>query len=84
VSRKPRVKCLICGRIFPRGQGITLRIDERELTFHSKKCALKFFNRLIEQLIVEDRTKVISALNKLLKTIEQEQRELEKLKAKKI
>ncbi|EZQ06783.1 MULTISPECIES: hypothetical protein [Acidianus] len=40
--------CLTCGRPFNEGQGIILRIGERDLTFHSKACAYKFLKEVLQ------------------------------------
>ena len=84
MSKKNRIKCIMCGRIFPKGQGVLLNITGRELAFHSKKCALKFLTRFIEQLVVEDKDKVSKVLDRLLKTLNEERKDLMGLKAKKI
>jgi len=47
---KERLTCIVCGRKFPRGQGVVIIIGGKEYTFHSKTCALKFVRRLLEEL----------------------------------
>ena len=47
---KERLVCVVCGRKFPRGQGVVLVIGGKEYSFHSKRCALKFLRRLLEEL----------------------------------
>lgn len=47
---KERLVCVVCGRRFPRGQGVILVIGGRGYSFHSKACALKFVRRLLEEL----------------------------------
>ncbi len=47
---KERLVCVVCGRKFPRGQGVILVIGGKEYSFHSKVCALKFVRRLLEEL----------------------------------
>ncbi len=49
MSRKKHV-CIVCGKMFPEGQGIVLTLDNYMLTFHSKACALKFFNTLLHKV----------------------------------
>jgi len=45
-----KMACIVCGRKFPRGQGVVFIIDNREYAFHSKKCAMKFIRKVIEEL----------------------------------
>jgi len=42
--------CIVCGRKFPKGQGIILTVKGSVYPFHSKTCAVKFFKRLIEEI----------------------------------
>jgi large subunit ribosomal protein L24e len=42
--------CIVCGRVFPEGQGIVIRRAGVELAFHSKACLAKFFKLFIEKL----------------------------------
>ena len=43
-----RFKCIVCGRVFPEGQGIVVVKSGLELAFHSSRCVSKFFKRLLE------------------------------------
>ncbi len=45
-------ECVVCGRRFPEGQGISLEKAGRVLWFHSRRCAYRFFMLLMER--VED------------------------------
>ncbi len=45
-----RLECLVCGRKFPKGQGVVLRVKGRDYAFHSKVCALKFLRRVLEEI----------------------------------
>ncbi len=47
---KERLTCIVCGRKFPRGQGIIFVIGGKGYSFHSKSCALKFVRRLLEDI----------------------------------
>lgn len=49
-----RYECIVCGRVFYEGQGITMVLSGRELVFHSKTCALKFFRSLVLYLDQRD------------------------------
>ena len=49
MTRK-RYTCIVCGRVFPEGQGIIIRRAGVELTFHSKSCLAKFFKLFVERL----------------------------------
>ncbi len=42
--------CVVCGRKFPEGQGITLNFGGEVMRFHSKACAIKFIRRFLEEL----------------------------------
>jgi large subunit ribosomal protein L24e len=42
--------CIVCGRVFPEGQGIVIRRAGVELAFHSKACLAKFFRLFVEKL----------------------------------
>ncbi|ABM80822.1 hypothetical protein [Hyperthermus butylicus] len=42
--------CVVCGRVFPEGQGIIIRRANVELTFHSKSCLARFFRLFVERL----------------------------------
>lgn len=41
-----KYECIVCGRIFHEGQGIKMSLAGREVYFHAKRCALKFFKSL--------------------------------------
>ena len=45
-----RYTCVVCGRVFPEGQGIVIRRAGMELAFHSKACLAKFFRLFVERL----------------------------------
>ncbi|MEM1622745.1 MAG: hypothetical protein QXL79_04130 [Sulfolobales archaeon] len=57
---------MVCGRKFPDGQGIIIKIVDREIAFHSSKCAAKFYKMLIDRGSKE----VISESLKLAKELE--------------
>lgn len=42
--------CVVCGRVFPEGQGIIIRRAGIELAFHSKACLAKFFRIFVERI----------------------------------
>ena len=76
-----KLKCIVCGRIFYHGQGITLTIAGKELHFHSKKCALNFFKSMILYLDEKDLEKAVTAT---LKEYEERLREIEERSKKSI
>ncbi len=45
---KRRYRCIVCGRVFPRGQGIVIKHGNLELAFHSSRCASKFLRKILE------------------------------------
>jgi ribosomal protein L24E len=47
---KGKYRCVVCGRVFPEGQGIILRVDDDVIPLHSSKCATKFLRSVVERL----------------------------------
>ncbi|MEM0491125.1 MAG: hypothetical protein QXR02_05170 [Acidilobaceae archaeon] len=45
-----RYKCIVCGRVFPEGQGVIVSRGGLTLTFHSGRCAYKFFKLWFERV----------------------------------
>ncbi len=45
-----KLKCVTCGRPFPRGQGVVLSKGGLTLTFHSSRCAYRFFKLLLDRI----------------------------------
>ncbi|MET1160743.1 MAG: hypothetical protein ABWW65_07270 [Thermoprotei archaeon] len=74
-------KCLICGRVFPRGQGIIINYGDILLTFHSNRCASKFLRILLENLPREEMIKYVKRLHEELT---EKLRVLEERKSKRI
>ncbi len=77
---KERLVCIVCGRKFPRGQGIVLIIGGKEYSFHSKACALKFVRRLLEEI----GDAASSAAERVAKEFAEELRAKEEARKKKI
>lgn len=44
-----RYICIVCGRVFPKGQGVILKVEDSEIVFHSSKCAARFYKMLIDR-----------------------------------
>ncbi len=78
---RERLTCIVCGRKFPRGQGIVLNIGGVELDFHSKRCALKFLTSLLEHL---DQDQLRRAVNETVREFEEARRLREEEKRKTI
>ncbi len=78
---KERYECIVCGRKFPKGQGIVISIGEKLYTFHSKGCALKFLRRVIEEI---ELSHVIKAFEKVSDEFKKEQEEKQSLRSKSI
>lgn len=57
-------KCVVCGKVFPEGQGIVLNVGDETLYFHSKRCAIKFFKNLVEELNPEELRKAINEVKR--------------------
>ena len=75
MSRVKRYKCIVCGRVFPEGQGIVIERGGLTLAFHSKACAVKFFKLMVETMDEGEFKKVARSLMK-------EFEELQKRRAK--
>ncbi len=50
MAKAKRYKCIVCGRVFPEGQGIVIQRAGVTLAFHSKACAVKFFKLMVETM----------------------------------
>ncbi len=68
MAERKYYKCLVCGRPFPRGQGIIIEKAGFKLTFHSSKCAAKFLKLLMERI---DSDCIRPALRELVKELEE-------------
>lgn len=79
VSRKH--VCITCGRVFPAGQGIVVRLGDSVLEFHSSKCFSKFAKSLLERIPYEE---IKGYINKLREEYEEINEQRRKLKAKRI
>ncbi len=75
------IRCIVCNRIFFEGQGIKLVLGGRELHFHSKSCALKFFKNMVLYLDQKDLEKAVAST---VKEFEQRIKELEEKSKKNI
>lgn len=78
-SRKYR--CIVCGRPFPRGQGIVLNFADEVLEFHSSRCFAKFARCLLERLPYDE---IKGYVKKLREEYNELINERQKLKVKKI
>lgn len=76
-----KYECLVCGRIFYEGQGIRISFGGRDVSFHSKTCALKFFRNLILYL---DQKALEQAVKLTIKEFEERQREFKERTQKNI
>ncbi len=65
-----KFKCVICGRPFPEGQGVIVSRGGLTLTFHSSRCAYKFFKLFMERLdekhFADIARSLVSELEKML------------------
>ncbi|MDM7274515.1 MAG: hypothetical protein P3X22_000080 [Thermoprotei archaeon] len=46
-------RCIVCGRSIPEGQGVIVRRGGLTLTFHSRRCAYRFYKLLFERVSLE-------------------------------
>jgi len=76
-----KLKCPVCGRKFPKGQGVTLSFGGETLTFHSKSCAIKFVRHLLDKI---DRSSITSAFKETRREFEELLKKREESIAKKI
>jgi len=76
-----KMTCLVCGRKFPRGQGVIFVLEEKEYAFHSKRCALRFLKRVLEEL---DKSLIKPVFDRVSKEFEEELKITREKKAKKI
>lgn len=80
-SKAQRHKCLVCGRVFPEGQGIILHLGDEILEFHSAKCFSKFAKALLERIPLDG---IKGYIKKTREEYEDLLLEKSKLKSKKI
>ena len=76
-----KYECIVCGRKFPKGQGVIIVVKGSEYAFHSKGCAIKFFKRLVEEL---DPNTLYEAFERVRKSFEEELRARAERNVKKI
>ncbi len=62
MGRTRRHTCLVCGRVFPEGQGIVVSRAGIELHFHSKTCLTRFFKLFIERIEEREFKRVVREL----------------------
>ena len=78
---KKRYKCIVCGRVFPEGQGIVIRYGDIVLAFHSSRCASKFLRQLLERIPPDE---IKGYVKRLVEENLEQLESLAKVKAKKI
>ncbi len=74
--------CTTCGRKFPKGQGVIIELEKTLLTFHSTRCATKFFKLLIER--VENKDIIERTARQLIRELDEQRKKIEEVKKKKI
>jgi len=77
-----KLTCIVCGRKFPKGQGVVIELGKTTLTFHSTRCATKFFKLLIER--IEDKDLIEKTAKELIHELEEIRKRKEELYKKKI
>jgi len=81
LSARLKHRCIVCGRVFPEGQGIVVKTGSIVLEFHSSRCASKFFRNLLERIPGEE---IQPYIKKLVEEYEELNQQRAKAKAKKI
>lgn len=81
VEPSGKYKCIVCGRVFPQGQGILLKLGNEVLEFHSSKCFSKFAKTLLERIPFDE---IKGYVRKVREEYEELVAEKQKLKVKKI
>ncbi|BCU68354.1 hypothetical protein HS7_17910 [Sulfolobales archaeon HS-7] len=76
-----KMRCMTCGRFFPEGQGVSLKIGDDSLLFHSNSCAFKFVR---EVLLEVDRECITGPLEDTKKRFNEKIKLLDEKKQKKI
>lgn len=74
-------RCITCGRVFPAGQGIIIRLGDSVLEFHSSRCFSKFAKNLLERIPYDE---IKGYIKKLREEYDEMNEQKRKLKAKKI
>ena len=74
-----KFECIVCGKKFPQGQGVIISIGTRNYYFHSKRCALKFIRRALEEF---DKDQLIQVFEKITKEFREERKSREELRKK--
>lgn len=75
-----RYTCVVCGRVFPEGQGIVIKTGGEAIAFHSSRCAAKFLRMLLDK----GHREVISSSLRLARELEEALREKRERASKKI
>lgn len=81
VESSGKYKCIVCGRVFPRGQGIILKLGDEVLEFHSSRCFSKFTKTLLERIPFDE---IKGYVKKVREECEELVSEKQKLRVKKI
>lgn len=81
MSAERRHICITCGRVFPEGQGIVIRLGNDLLEFHSSRCLAKFAKSLLERVPYEE---IKGYIKKLREEYQELNEQKKKLRAKKI
>lgn len=77
MAKARKLRCVVCGRVFPEGQGIVIERAGVRLEFHSKACLARFFRLFVERL---DEREFKRVARELLKELEEARRLRERAK----
>ncbi|MEM0001448.1 MAG: hypothetical protein QXS24_05385 [Desulfurococcaceae archaeon] len=81
MSAERRHRCITCGRLFPSGQGIVIRIGNDVLEFHSSRCFAKFAKSLLERIPYDEIKGYVRRIREEYEELLEQKR---KIRAKKI
>ncbi len=77
MRRARRYTCVVCGKVFPEGQGIVIEREGIVLAFHSKTCLTRFFKLFVERVDAKEFKRVA---RELIKELEEARKARQKAK----
>lgn len=81
MSAERKYRCITCGRPFPNGQGVIIKIGDDVLEFHSSRCFAKFAKSLLERMPYDEIKGYVKKIREEYEDLLEQKR---KIRAKKI